>query len=382
MMQRSTYALLSIAVVLAVLLGIVGGGVVGGLAGYYAGQMARNADDQAVFKTNELSPQTSGSPAAASVTVKEDSAVIDAVRKAKPAVVTVINSMQARRGFFGNSVSPTSSGSGVIVDVTGYVITNNHVVEGEQSLQVVFSDGSKAPATVVGTDPIADIAVIKVTAKVPAVAELGDSSAIQPGQTAIAIGSPLGDFRGTVTVGVISAVDRTVGQQQGLIQTDAAINNGNSGGPLLNSVGQVIGINTLVVRSTNSGNIAEGLGFAIPSNSVRDIMSELINKGKVEYAYIGVSYQEVDAQIAAAMNLDQVRGVVVMSVAAGTPAARAGLQENDVIVAFNGQTIDADHALASYIKSRKVGESVTLTLVRNGKQQTVQLVLASRPTSQ
>ena len=286
-MNRMNYALLSMLIVLAALVGVVGGGVMGGIAGYYAGQAAQSGGLSAgTGKTGDVAAGlTATVPAGSAVTFQESSSVVDAVRKAKPAVVTVINRMQARRGFFGSS--STASGSGVIVDAKGYVVTNYHVVEGEQSLQVIFSDGSKTSATVMGTDSVADLAVIKVEGKVPAVAELGDSGAVEPGQIAIAIGSPLGDFRGTVTVGVVSALDRTVGQQQGLIQTDAAINNGNSGGPLLNSLGQVIGINTLVVRSTNSGNVAEGLGFAIPSNSVRDIMNELITKGKVVYPYLG-----------------------------------------------------------------------------------------------
>ena len=170
----------------------------------------------------------------------------------------------------------------VIIDDKGYIITNNHVIEGGKSTQVIYSDGSKVDATVVGADTLADIAVLKVEGKVPAVAAIGDSNALEPGQTAIAIGSPLGDFRGTVTVGVISAVNRRVGPMQGLLQTDAAINNGNSGGPLINNTGQVIGINTLVVRATNEGNVAEGLGFAIPSNQVRQIVDHRLHHARPE----------------------------------------------------------------------------------------------------
>jgi 2-alkenal reductase len=314
------------------------------------------------------------------LTLKEDSAVIDAVRKVKPAVVTVINQMQPRRGFFG-SISPTASGSGVIIDSKGYIITNNHVIAGQKSLQVIYADGTKADATVAGTDSVADIAVIKVDGKVPAVATLGDSNAIEPGQVAIAIGSPLGDYRGTVTVGVVSGLNRRVGQQQGLIQTDAAINNGNSGGPLINSLGQVVGINTLVVRSTNEGNVAEGLGFAIPSNQVREIMTQLITKGGVERAYIGVTYQDVDPQIASALNLNTTNGVVITQVEPGTPAAKAGLQEGDVILEFDSQKIDQDHALSSFLYTHKAGDTVTLTILRDGKTMQVKITLALRPAS-
>ena len=197
---------------------------------------------------------------------------------------------------------------------------------------------------------------------------------------AIAIGSPLGDFRGTVTVGVISAVNRRVGQMRGLVQTDAAINNGNSGGPLINTSGQVIGINTLVVRSTNEGNVAEGLGFAVPSNQVRQIVDQLITKGKVERAYLGVSYQDVDPQITSALNLNATYGVVVMEVVANSPAAKAGLQVNDVILDINGQKIDQDHSLSSLLFTFKAGDTVTVNILRDGKQQKIQATLTVRPS--
>ncbi len=383
-MQRFNQALLYLVLVLTVLVGVVGGGIMGGVAGYYAAQFAFPAATTLVSASkNDLTPTTQAAPASASnITLKEDSAVIDAVRKAKPAVVTVVNQMQAQRGFFGQTLSQTSSGSGVIVDPAGYIVTNNHVVDGAQSLQVIYSDGSKASAVIVGTDAVDDIAVIKVSGKLPAVAQFGDSNALEPGQVAIAIGSPLGNFQGTVTVGVVSALNRTVGDQTGLIQTDAAINNGNSGGPLLNSLGQVIGINTLVVRSTNSGNVAEGLGFAIPSNLVHEIADQLIAGVKVEHPYIGVSYQVVDPQIASALNLNTTDGIVVMQVAPGSPAERAGIQEGDVITAVDSQPIDQDHSLLTRLSTHKAGETVTLTVLRNGQQSQLRVTLGVRPTSQ
>jgi 2-alkenal reductase len=217
--------------------------------------------------------------------------------------------------------------------------------------------------------------------KVPAVATLGDSNSLQPGQVTIAIGSPLGDYRGTVTVGVVSGLNRVVGQQQGLIQTDAAINNGNSGGPLINSLGQVIGINTLVVRSTNDGNVAEGLGFAIPSNQVKEIMTQLIAKGRVDRAYLGVAYQPVDPQISAALNLNATDGVVITRVDPSTPAAKAGLVEGDVILQFDGQSIDQDHSLQSLLFTHKAGDTVQLSILRDNKTLSIQITLAARPAS-
>ena len=205
---------LALAIILAVLIGTMGGGVAGGVAGYYAAlsQAPVTVTAVAPAPTAQESPRLlqAAPPAAASVQLKEDSAVIDAVRKAKPAVVTVINQMQAqpRRGLFGGGAGPTASGSGVIIDAKGYIVTNAHVVEGEKSLQVVYADGSKADAKLIGSDAILDVAVLQVTGQIPSIAEFGDSNAVEPGQVAIAIGSPLGDYRGTVTVGVISALNR------------------------------------------------------------------------------------------------------------------------------------------------------------------------------
>ncbi len=375
-MQKTNNVLLSCIIVLAVLLGIVGGGVMGGLAGYYVAQSARPVEVAAPIAALN-SPTASPVIPTTSLTLKEDSAVIDAARKVKPAVVTVVNRMQQRRGFFGGIISPAASGSGLIIDDKGYIVTNDHVVEGATSIQVVFSDGTKADAKLIGADPLADLAVIKVDTAVPAAAPFGDSASLQPGQIAIAIGSPLGDFRGTVTMGVVSALNRTVGRQQGLIQTDAAINNGNSGGPLINTLGQVIGINTLVVRSTNEGNVAEGLGFAIPSNLVREIVTQLIAKGRVDRAYIGISYQPVDPLSTSGLNLNTTYGVVITQVEPGTPAARAGLQEGDVLLAFDGQRLDQD-ALTTMLLKRKAGETITLTILRDGKQSDVQVTLVAR----
>ncbi len=381
-MQRPNYALMTFIVVLAVMVGIVGGGVVGGFAGYYTAQLAAPARPAAVAAAVS-NPSTAPAAPSTSMTLKEDSAVVEAVRTVKPAVVTVINTMQASpRGFRGSSVAPTASGSGVIIDPNGYIVTNNHVIDGASKLQVIYADGTKADATLVGTDAVMDIAVIKVDGKVPATASFGDSGALEPGQVAIAIGSPLGDFRGTVTVGVVSGLNRTVGNEQGLIQTDAAINNGNSGGPLVNSLGQVIGINTLVVRSSNSGNVAEGLGFAIPSNLVRELANQLITGGKVEHPYLGVSYQMLDSQVASDLNMNVTEGAAVMSIESGSAAEKAGLQERDVIVALDGQKIDADHSLMSALFTHKPGDRVNLTVLRNGRQVQLTLTLGVRPATQ
>ncbi len=205
-----------------------------------------------------------------------------AVQKAGPAVVTIVNTQSVMTGRGRFPVQATGIGSGIIVDNRGYIITNYHVIEGQQSLEVIFSDGTKAPARLVGGDSAADIAVVKVDVAVPAVAEFGNSDALEAGQPVVAIGSALGDFRNTVTAGVVSALHRNLDESTqstlgDLIQTDAAINEGNSGGPLIDMSGKVIGINVAVVRSTGyQGSTAEGLGFAIPANTAQQIADNLI----------------------------------------------------------------------------------------------------------
>ena len=210
-----------------------------------------------------------------------------AVRVAGPAVVTIRNTFSGGNGRRRQGVSQTAIGSGVVISEQGYILTNNHVVQNQTALEVTFLDGTTAAAKVVGTRPALDLAVIKVDITVPAVARFGDSDALEPGQPVIAIGSALGDFRNSVTVGVVSALHRDLGSAgstplNDLIQTDAAINEGNSGGPLLTPDGLVVGINTAVVRSggpTSNGEVAEGLGFAIPGNAARDIADQLIKAG-------------------------------------------------------------------------------------------------------
>jgi 2-alkenal reductase len=209
-----------------------------------------------------------------------------AVRAAGPAVVTVVNTMQVTsRGRFGSGTRTAEAlGSGVIISDQGYIVTNQHVVDGQTSLEVIFSDGTRVAATLVGEDASSDLAVIKVDVAVPAVATLGDSDTLVAGQPVVAIGTALGDFQNTVTEGIISGLHRQLDDSsvavQDMIQTDAAINHGNSGGPLLELEGKVVGINTAVVRTDSAaGDVAEGLGFAIPVNTVKKVVEQLIASG-------------------------------------------------------------------------------------------------------
>ncbi len=377
--NRSILGWLVAIVFLGVLVGVVGGGLMGGVVGYYVAMNRVAAATPDI--TTQPSPTTPGVElSVTNLTVNESSAVIDAAKKVTPAVVTVINTLQRQSSPFGG-ISPEASGSGVILDEQGHIITNDHVVEGASKLDVIFQDGSKAQASVVGTDPVTDLAVIQVSVQVPATAPLGDSNALQLGETVIAIGSPLGSYRGSVTMGVVSGLNRSVAgtTQEGLIQTDAAINHGNSGGPLVNLSGQVIGINTLVVRDTNSGDIAEGLGFSIPSSMVRAVSEQLIASGRVEYPFIGVRYQQITPQSAAENNLPSREGVIVTDVTPGSPAANAGLRQSDIILAIDDNKIDEEHSLRGILFKYQIGAQVTLQIMRDGKTSTVKVTLVARP---
>ena len=360
-------------VLLSLMVGTVGGAVGGGAVAWFAVSRARptvvSMDKPVVASPVVQQPATQ-------LRLETTSAVVQAVAKVRPAVVTVINTQTPQQimGFWGRQVvQPKSSGSGVIISQDGYILTNNHVIEDQQSLEVVFADGSKTSARLIGADPYADSAVIKVDEPVPAVADLGDSSALQPGETVIAIGSALGDFKNTVTVGVVSATGRNLDSGngyslEGLIQTDAAINHGNSGGPLVNVLGQVVGINTAIVRNDNSsGDVAEGLGFAIPSNTVKSVADQILKKGYMPRAYLGIRSVTINPEVAGRNGLPMDWGVYVRSVDSGSPAEKAGLRVGDIITDIGTEKISADLSYTNALLHHQPGERVTLQVWRSGK---------------
>jgi len=354
-------------------LGTLGGALGGGAVAYVAMRQARPTVSLAsapIVASPVVKQETT------KVTLETTSAVVQAVAKVRPAVVTVVNTQQQQqvRGFWGVQViQPKSSGSGVIISKDGYIITNHHVVENQQSLEVVFASGDKAPAQLIGSDPYADTAVIKVDVAVPAVAEFGDSSALQPGEAVIAIGSALGDFKNTVTVGVVSATGRNLDSGngyslEGLIQTDAAINHGNSGGPLVNVLGQVVGINTAIVRNDNSsGDVAEGLGFAIPVNTIKSVADQIIQKGYMPRAYLGIRSVTINPEVAGSNGLPMDWGVYVRSVDSNSPAEQAGLRQGDIITEIGQDKISADTSYTNALLHHKPGEKVTLKVWRDSK---------------
>ena len=270
-----------------------------------------------------------------------------------------------------------AAGSGVIVDARGYILTNNHVVENASAIEVRLSDGRKFKATLVGRDARTDLAVLKIESPAPLpVAELGDSDRLRVGQWAIAIGNPFGLDR-TVTAGIISATGRThvgVATYEAFIQTDASINPGNSGGPLLNLDGRVIGINTAIVSS------GQGIGFAIPITMARDIMTQLIARGRVVRGWLGVVIQDLTPELAAGFGVKEDAGVLVADVMKDGPAAAAGLRPGDVIVEFGGAAIKDVPDLQKRVASVEPGRAAPVKVMREKKMVTLSVTIGEQPT--
>lgn len=389
------------------------GGAVGGLlivGGFYLA----NGSTLAPSSSSNNSSSTSEPAKVSNVKVDVDSDITSAVEKVQGAVVSVIN-LQAQQqssnnpwgDLFGqqqedssaentddSNLVEASEGSGVIYNKDGdsaYVVTNNHVVEGSDGLEVVMSDGTKVKGELMGTDAVTDLAVIKISSEnVEEVATFGDSSALKVGEPAIAIGSPLGSqYANSVTSGIISSVNRpisdsTSGVNISAIQTDAAINPGNSGGPLVNIAGQVIGINSSKIASTSteSSDISvEGMGFAIPSNDVVKIIDQLQKDGKVTRPALGINM--VDLSSVTSQQQEQIlgvpssvkSGVVITNVMNATPAEKAGLKQYDVITKVDGEEVTSATDLQSILYGKNVGDTITITYYRGDKESTAKVDL-------
>ncbi len=311
---------------------------------------------------------------------KDIRAVVDRVR---PAVAFV--GIEASVRAFSAPV-PVGNGSGAIIDPQGYILTNNHVVEQAQALRVTLPDGRSFDAQLVGRDPATDLAVIKINGtNLPAI-PLGDSSKVQVGDWVVAIGNALGLEGGpTVTKGVVSAKDRTITEDNGaslvsLIQTDAAINPGNSGGPLVNLNGELIGINTAIPGPTSQGAQPFGIGFAISINEAKPIVQQLISQGRVIRPYLGVVPVTLTPAIASQLGIQVEKGVILDTVAPNSPAARVGLRQGDVITAVDGKPIASEADLRGAIQAHKIGDTMEMTVLRNGTQMTIRAQLAEAPT--
>jgi 2-alkenal reductase len=362
-------------------------GLAGAAGGGYAVYQVLHQDNAGTAPLTSLDQPVS--QAASSLTVEAtdiETSIVNAVQKVGPAVVTVSGTIPGQMTFFGQSADETVSGSGIFISDQGYILTNNHVIDGAQDIQVILSGGEQYSAQLVGTDAYSDIAILKTGGEVPAVATLGNSDLLSPGESVIAIGSPLGEFVNTVTVGVVSATGRSIDtgngyQIENLIQTDAAINQGNSGGPLVNLAGEVIGINTLIVRNSNSGAVAEGLGFAIPVNTAQAVASQIIQYGHLVRPYIGITYQSVTPEIAMAYHLPVQWGVYVTRVSNNSPASDAGLKVGDIITGVDTITIDENHSYLNILYTYKPGDKVMLKVMRDNQEFQIQVTLGESKSS-
>jgi serine protease Do len=349
----------------------------------------------AVFAADTTTP-----PAVAGVNdaAGDNQVIIDVVKAVSPAVVTINVTSNAttsqNRGQAPEGFVQGGTGSGVIIDPSGLILTNHHVVQDADTVSVVLADGQVFDGTVAGVDTYTDLAFVKIDGSGLPTAELGDSSAIQVGQLAIAMGDPLGDFPGSVTSGIVSGLDRTIvvtdvstgeaNQLSHLIQTDAAINPGNSGGPLLDGDGKVVGIDTAQAGA------ATGIGFAIPIDLAKPIITQVLAGDPIARPWIGIYYRAVDAQVAKDNKLGSDTGAWIHTAAgaegtapdpivAGGPAATAGLKDGDIITAIDGQTIDAQHPLDLVLLSHAPGDVIALTVLRDGTSTSMDLTLGTRP---
>jgi putative serine protease PepD len=341
--------------------------------GATAGYLGRGAADETASPTaTQTIPRASTAQQAAAQSTLSVSQLYRGVRSG---VVEVIAQERAADSPFpgGGSGEATAQGSGFVYDSAGHVITNQHVVDGASSVSVRFASGQTIHAEIVGTDASTDVAVLKVDSP-PSSAKslvLGDSDTVQVGDGVVAIGSPFG-LTGTVTSGIVSAVGREIDSPnnyaiEGAIQTDAAINHGNSGGPLFDMHGRVIGVNAQI-KSDSGGN--DGVGFAIPSSTIRSIATRLIQSGSVRHAYLGVSLDTADSG-----------GAHISTVATGTPAAAAGLRGSDVVTAVDGKTIASSQELRLVIDNHKPGDRIELRVRRAGETQTFTVTLGTRPAA-
>jgi len=367
--RRALWGWAGLLLVLSLLAGGVAGGVVGALT---AGLLSDDDEEAAAPVPTPVQREV--------VLEGEESVITEAVQKALPAVVAVINREATSTGENGN---PLAMGSGVVIDERGYIVTNEHVVHEVGEITVLLADGLERDADLVGQDwPFTDVAVLKIDGEGLAPIALGDSDTLVLGQRVISVGNSLQDFRSSVTMGVVSGLERRWQRDgifmEGLIQTDAAVNPGNSGGALIDSQGRLVGMPTSVVR-TDNGRTVEGVAFAIPSNTIEDVATQIIEDGSTRRAYLGVSHIDVTPEVAAARGLAADRGALVSSVGEGTPAAEAGIEVGDIILRMGEIDITTDLPFLNVLMRLEPDKTVSTVVNRNGDEITLQVTPIQRP---
>ncbi|MBC8590938.1 serine protease HtrA [Wansuia hejianensis] len=344
--------------------------IIGGVASIY---IAPNLYGNILPNPNSV--ENKYMPQQVSITPSDDINTVSAVVKKSMSSVVGITTLETVNYFF-EQRDVEGLGSGVIVDSNGYILTNSHVVAdgNAKEIKVLFDNGDKVPGKVLWNDSSLDLAIVKVDITNLPVAELGDSDKLEVGEIAIAIGNPLGlEFQRTVTSGVISGLNRSIQINQaniieGLIQTDASINPGNSGGPLLNKSGEVIGINTVKIKT------GEGLGFSIPINTAKSIIKEVISKGTYETVVMGVRGMDVkDYQARLGIDLGLEKGVVILSVESNSPAEKAGILQGDILIKMDDTEINSMQGLKKHLYNYKSGDKSNLTVIRNGEKQQIEI---------
>ncbi|AKM82011.1 TPA: PDZ domain-containing protein [Candidatus Berkelbacteria bacterium] len=371
--KNSNNRLVVLVLIIGLVMGVIGGAGALFLLSYSPTLKSKLGIDLQTLNINKTTTEK--------LVLEESSAVIDSSKKVSPAVVSITSTRDVV-DFFGQVTQSQSAGTGFVFTNDGYILTNKHVGSDTSATYSVFTaDGKKYDGKVVAQDPSNDLSIMKIDAKGLPVVDLGDSDKLQIGQWVIAIGNALGQLQNTVTVGVISARERalTAGgtngqseQLENLLQTDAAINSGNSGGPLVNLAGQVIGINTAMASN------AQSIGFAIPVNTVKTAIISFQKNGKIIRPQLGVSYVMVTPEIASSKNLSVDHGALISGgISSGSSAENAGLKNGDVITEINGGRVDQNNPLSSKIQTFQPGDTIELTFIRAGKENKVSVKLGS-----
>ncbi len=366
-------------------LAVLAAALAGAGAGLIAGGRAADNGDPPAATTAAASPTA----VATQVRVETTTAVAEAVAKVLPSMTVLEVTGPERRDSLGRLIQTSAQGSGVIIDPRGYLVTNAHVVADAQLITATLIDGRKLPAVVVAQDlPYTDVAVLRIQEGGLVAAEFGDSSALRLGEMVATVGTPIADtslplaFENTVTVGVVSGLGRSWLRdgvvQDDLIQTDSALNHGNSGGALINMGGQVIGITSQVLRQAETGDTIEGIGFAIASDTVRRVVDEMIERGSVERPDLGIDTVEITPELALANGLPVDHGAFVQELLPASAAAQAGMEQGDIVISIAGEGVTLDSPLENHLKKYRPGDQVTIIVNRQGREISLDVTLGRR----